>query len=445
MKRTTRLLLVPLLVAGVAAPLSALPAAADSGGRTPPALRVGDGPADKDAVSVVRPAGDGKVGQVPVGDARLTDYDAAGGHAVLTGGASHGLQGSPDRLRPGDVIASPATAATPQGALVKVTAVHPQAGGRVAVDTRPADLTDALGDGTVDLRVPLTAADLKAKPSSTGGRVSGGQAGGGGIRLDVDVPMPPGVKPTEGHSSALSGSLEIRPELLFSYERAHWYSVAPSKAEIGMGDDYAYDFKAHAEGSAAYDTGRKPLRIPAAEVDVNKTVWVGPVPIVLNAKIDYFYDVSADGKITVDAEQRTEGRLNIGARYDADHGWSALSGPEPVTRGTATRVTGTATAQAGIGAHAELGLYGSIGVTADAMPYLKATVRGSGGGGQPKDGKRAGQTGVDDTHGEWALYGGGRLTGSFFGKLSVLGVKVLDHSWDFPAVTYEHRLAGGSS
>ncbi|WP_171170061.1 hypothetical protein [Streptomyces sp. I05A-00742] len=441
MKHTTRFLLVPLLLAGVAAPLSALPAAADSGDRTPPALRVGDGPADKDAVSVVRAAGDGKVGPVPVGDARLTDYDAAGGHAVLTGGASNGGQGAPDQLRAGDVIASPATTQTPQGALVKVTAVHPQTGGRVAVDTRPADLTDALGDGTVDLRTPLTAADLRTKPSSAGGKVTGGQANGGGIRLDVDVPMPPGVKPTEGHSSALSGSLEIRPELLFSYERAHWYSIAPSKAAIGLEGDYTYGFKAHAEGTASYDTGHKPLHIPAAEVDVNKTVWVGPVPIVLNAKINYFYDISADGKITVDAEQRTEGRLEAGARYDADHGWSALSGPEPVTTGTAARVTGAATAKAGVGTHAELGLYGSIGVTADVMPYLKATASGSGGAEPPKDGKSAE---VNDAHDAWALYGGGELTGSFFAKLSVLGVKVLDHSWDFPPVTYEQRLAGGS-
>ncbi|ARZ71827.1 hypothetical protein SMD11_6251 [Streptomyces albireticuli] len=452
MKFAPRSLLIPLLLAGVAAPLAAFPAAADPGGsghQAPPVVGAGDGPADKEAVSVVRPGADGKVTQVPVGGARLTGYDATGGHAVLTGarasdGAGSGA-GTPAQLRVGDVIASPVTAVTPHGALVKVTATHPGAGGSVTVDTAPADLTEALGDAKADVRTPLTAADLKTKPLTQGGHVSTGPSDGQGIRLDVDVPVPPGVKPTAGHSSALSGHLDLKPEMLFSYERAHWYSVQPSKAEIGLSADYTYEVKAHAEGSASYDTGRKPLRIPAAEVDVDKTVWLGPVPIVLTMKVDYFYDVSADGKISVDAEQRSTGRLEAGARYDADKGWSALSGPEPATTGTPARVEGSATAKAGIGTHAQLGLYGSVGVAADFMPYLKATAHGvAGDGSAPKTGAAKADA-PQGVNGDWAVYAGADLTGSFFAKLAVFGVKVLDHTWEFPKVTYEHKLAGSDS
>lgn len=440
MKYSRRLLLLPVLLAGVAVPLAALPASASAdtgGGQTPPSLSLGAGPSDKQSVTVVRPSTDGKAGQVQVGDARLTKYDA--GHAELSSGGGNGAKGSPADLRAGDVIAGPATPVTPQGVLLKVVAVHPQAGGSVSVDTAQATLADALGDGKADLRVPLTAADLKATSPGGGGKVSEGQSNGQGIRFDVDVPMPSGVKPTAGHSSALKGHLDLKPEMLFSYERAHWYSVQPSKATIGMAADYDYGFAAHAEGTASYDTGHKPLHIPAAEVDVNKTVWLGPVPIVLNLKVNYFYDISADGKVTLDAEQNTKGHLEVGATYDKDRGWSALSGPEPTTTGTQTRIEGSATVKGGVGTHAELGLYGSVGVGADVMPYLKATVHGTAGDTKNvKDIKN-----VNDAKGDWALYGGGELTGSFFARLDIFGTKVLDKTWDFPKVSYEHKLAGG--
>lgn len=436
MKFCARHLLVPLLVTGIAVPLSAIPAAAAGPGpadRNPPALTAADGPADKDAVTVVRGGADGPATAVPVGDTRLTGYDEAGGHAVLSAGKAANGGASAAQLRPGDVIASPATPVAPHGALVKVVATRTAADGSVAVDTAPADLVDALGDAKADLRTPLTAADLKVKPLTKGGKATAGQAGGQGIRLDVDVPMPDGVKPTQGNSSALSASMELHPEMLFSYERAHWYGYAPSKAEIGMAADYGAGVKLHAEGSASYDTGHKPLHIPAAEVDVDKTVWLGPVPIVLNLKVDYFYDVSADGKITVDAEQRTDGRLEVGARYDADKGWSALTSPEPTTQGTPARIQGAATAKAGIGSHARLGLYGSVGVEADAMPYLKATATGFAEGTPPKDVKT-----------DWGLYAGLELNGSFFARLRIFGVKVIDHSWAFPELRYERKLAGGT-
>ncbi|MER5785848.1 hypothetical protein ABT104_29645 [Streptomyces mobaraensis] len=447
MKLSRSRLLLPVLLAGVVIPSAALPATADTGGtggrQAPPALSLGDGPADKQAVTAVRPSADGTNRRVEVGGARLTTYGP--GHAVLSPGGNGGLKGSPTDLAVGDVIAAPATPAAPRGALVKVAAVHPQAGGAVSVDTTPATLADALGDGKADVRVPLTPADLKVESPANGGKVTGGQ----GFRFDVDVPLPAGVKPTAGHSSALTGHLDLKPEMLFSYERSHWYSLQPSKAAIGMSGDYSYGFAAHAEATATYDTGHQPLHIPAAEVNVDKTVWVGPVPIVLTLKVNYFYDVSADGKVTLDAEQNTKGRLEVGASYDAARGWSALSGPEPATTGEPARVEGSGTVKGGVGTHAELGLYGSIGVTADAMPYLRAAVHGSAGG-RRTDGTRdargtqAPASGAAP-EGDWALYGGGELTGSFFARLNVFGTKVLDKAWEFPKVSYEHRLAGGQA
>ncbi|MFE0043342.1 hypothetical protein [Streptomyces albireticuli] len=64
----------------MAVPLAAFPAAADAGGpggsgqHAPPVVGAGDGPAGKEAVSVVGPGADGKAVQVPVGGAGLGLY-----------------------------------------------------------------------------------------------------------------------------------------------------------------------------------------------------------------------------------------------------------------------------------------------------------------------------------------------------------------------------------
>ncbi|MFJ4189275.1 hypothetical protein [Kitasatospora sp. NPDC089509] len=420
--RRLRLLCLPLTVASVLVPVTGAVAAA---GGSPPQLRAGGPPSDPESVTVLRPGADGAVTPLAGPHLRLVHLQADG-RAQLTGG--NGGNGPQDtgQVRAGDVIASPASGATPHGALVKVTGVHPGTDGTVTVDTRPADLVDALGDASADLTVPLTAADLSVRPAP-GGKVNTAPGSGGstGVRFDVDVPMPSGVTPTDGHSSALTAHLRFDPRLLFSYQRAHWYGAAPSKAEIGLTGDYDQSIELHAQGTAAYSSGHRPLHIPVAEVNVDKTVWLGPVPIVLTLKVDYFYDVSADGKITVDAEEHSQGQLRVGAHYDANGGWSALTSPDPTSRGSSSRITGSATAKAGVGSHVALGLYGSVGVTADTEPYLKATAKG------------------EDAQADWALYGGLDITGSFFADLRVFGTKVLDKTWTLPPFHREWQLARG--
>ncbi|MFF7635134.1 hypothetical protein ACFZB9_18560 [Kitasatospora sp. NPDC008050] len=440
-----RLLSVPLALTVVLVPVgSALAASDGSADHVPPTLQLTGPPADPDTATVLRPGANGGVTPVPVAHLRLARLDADGSALLVGGSPPGGPQSTAQQPRPGDVIVGPATGATPHGALVKVTAVHPGTDGSTAVDTVPATLVDALGDAGADLTVPLTAADISVKPSSAGGKVntSAGQSSSPGVSFDVDVPMPPGVEPTPGHGTALHAQVDFHPELLFSYQRAHWYGVAPSKAEIGLAGDYSHSVQVHAQGSAAYDTGHQPLHIPAAEVNVDKTVWLGPVPIVLNLKVDYFYDVSADGKITVDAEEHTQGRLQVGARYDANGGWSALSSPAPTSHGSSSRISGTATAKAGIGSHIALGLYGSVGVAADTQPYLKATV---GAQNAPDAPNTPNTPNTPNAQANWALYGGLDITGSFFAKLNIFGTTVLDKDWQLPPLSQEWKLAEGST
>ncbi|WP_369382811.1 hypothetical protein [Streptomyces sp. cg36] len=421
-------LTVPLALLGVVGP-AATAMAADQG-EQPPALAVTQGPADKTSVTVVRPGADGKVTPVSTGQLRLKNLDASG-RGVLTPGPSlrSGASGA-QQLRPGDVIAAPAAPGTPHGALVKVNEVHTGADGSVDVRTVPADLTELLGDARADLNVPLTRDDIKVRPLGAGTTVRTGpqQTGSGnGLHFDVDVPLPSAITPTQGHSAPLSAGVDFAPELKFSYERAHWYGVAPSKALIGLAGDYTYGVKVHAQTGGAYESGHKPLHIPAAEVNVDKTVWLGPVPIVLNLKVDYFYEVSADGKVSLDAEQHTQGRLEVGARYDKSEGWRALTSPRPTSTATPPQVSGSATAKSGIGAHTEMGLYGSVGVAADTEPYLKA------------------KAATQDSRTQWSLDAGLDVTGSFFAKLKLFGTPVVDQKWPLPPLNWQWKVAGSDT
>ncbi|MFD0572872.1 hypothetical protein ACFQ0T_31100 [Kitasatospora gansuensis] len=76
-------------------------------------------------------------------DLQLTSYDQRTGTAVLavandrTGAPSPSASAATGAVRTGQLIASPPSAAVPQGALLAITAVEPAGAGKVRVETRP--------------------------------------------------------------------------------------------------------------------------------------------------------------------------------------------------------------------------------------------------------------------------------------------------------------------
>lgn len=116
------------------------------------------------SVAVARAgAGGSKPVKARGSDIRLAEYDPARGRAVLAAGK--------DKVRAGDVIASPPTESAPNGALFKVrTAKQTDKG--VEVTTAPATLSEALGPAEVRRTIEAPALDVTVKPLVAGVRTA---------------------------------------------------------------------------------------------------------------------------------------------------------------------------------------------------------------------------------------------------------------------------------
>ncbi|GGQ49341.1 superantigen-like protein SSL4 [Couchioplanes azureus] len=250
---------------------------------------------------------------------------------------------------------------------------------------------------------------------------------GSEIKLDLDVPVGElGFTGTAQAGPTLSGWVHLQPQVIFNYERAHWYSVAPSAAAIGIGGAYDYGWKVHAGLAGTVDTGRKPLRLPFAEVHVHTTLLVGGFPVVVDADLTYFYQVSASGKITVDAEQKTAGELSLGVRYSKDRGWSQIPlATSHVTPGRKLEINGAAEAKATIGAQFDVALYGAVGAGLEWAPYLRADAAAG-----------------TSTAPRWGVYAGFEAKGQLFAQLKILGIKLFEKRLDLPPLRKEWQIAG---
>ncbi len=416
-------------------------------------------------------------------EVRLAAYDPSTGKATLTT-----AKGGKPAVRRGDVIASDRTAQLPHGALVKVTDPKPDRAGAVTV--APATLPDLLGDARINSATPVDPAGITVKPlikgvsaavtpaakpaavlpspvpsaprasaspTATGqpgttvppastvlttadkiapaplptGSANGRHAVGGELALDLDIPLAQhGFRATKQGGPTLSGWVHFQPQVIFSYQREHALSLAPSEASIGIGGAYDYGWKVHASLAGEVDSGRLPLRLPFAEVHVHTTLWVGGFPIVVDADLTYFYQVSASGQISVDTEQKTTGVVSLGARYTKATGWERL----PIATATTTvgkelRIAGKATARATIGAQLKVALYGAVGAGLEWAPYLRADV----------DAEALPKQRLD-----WALYAGFDLTGSLFIQLKIFGITIIDKTFQLPPLNAQWQVAGGT-
>jgi hypothetical protein len=148
--------------------------------------------------------------------------------------------------------------------------------------------------------------------------------------------------------------------------------------------------------------------------------------VVVDADLTYFYQLSAAGQISVDAEQKTTGDVTLGAVYRQGTGWTGLPVANGSSRaGDGPTITGTASGQAAIGAQVDISLYGGVGVGLVFAPYLRAAVDAP----------------LPALH--WGLYGGFGLRTTLFVHLEVTGVPVFDKNWDLPPVTAEWPVTEG--
>ncbi|MGW7580582.1 hypothetical protein ACWGKU_14190 [Kitasatospora sp. NPDC054768] len=374
----------------------------------------------------------------------LSSYDPTTGAAVLapatTGPqAPSALAASPAAaaaaVRPGQLIDSPPTPAAPHGALVAVTDVQPTADGKVAVSTRPATLPELLGGTSAGLRSAVSPSTFDVQPQIGGVQVvtdlgatsgQGSVYGSLGLSANATVPLP------DGSSAKLSGSVSLRPAIDFSYQGGLGV-IDPQQARVG------FTLGAHADWhvSANLTASTGPIRIPLATYSASPVVMVGPLPVVINLAFTLSADISADGTVSLDAEQAYDGQWGVHSDYVKGPGWTTTTDPGNSTVSPLRLdLKGSASAKAGLLAEGSIALYDTVGVKASIEPYLRAVVNGS----VVLDG--AGTT--PDVNGAAALYGGLDINGALMARLVILGTPILEADLPFLAFHREWPIASVS-
>ncbi|KAB1142852.1 hypothetical protein F7R91_27490 [Streptomyces luteolifulvus] len=459
-KRHTRALLPALSVTALllAAGCSSPPAQADHPAPDPGRTRTGEASpaADRPLAVAAAPSGTTAATASPSGSGgrarpttlTVSSYDSKTRRAVIspknprspknTGSSSSPAPAkAPHRAAVGDVIASAPAPGAPRGLLAKVTEVVGETDAGTEVRTEPATLDALLGDDTARGTVPVDPAAFDVDKLIPDVDISWAKAGDvhvgpegatvplGSLRLDVeaDVPTPPGT-PVSADAS-VSGFVQVAPKVDFRYG-GQGAGDAPGSAYLGVSGDWTSGWALKGRASASTST---PLRIPFAKLHADPVLQVGPIPVVVNLDLTCYFQISADGSVTVDIRQELKGDFTAGGTFGPVSGWKPVSSADMTSTPVRATMTAAGQAKASLGAEASVGLYGTVGVTADLAPYLRAEAAG----------KVSTQDGVD---GSWAVYGGVDLSGTLRLQLSIFGTPVFQRSIPLGALNREWKLAG---
>ncbi|MFD5597648.1 hypothetical protein [Streptomyces griseorubiginosus] len=346
----------------------------------------------------------------------------------------------------GDVIASAPSPGAPDGVLAKVTEiVDTSADGSATVQTEPAKLNSVLGQSKANGAVPVDPSTMKVDPLVEGVKVSWAKTGDlsfgpegaklplGSLRIDVGTAVQTAAGAPASAAASLKGFVQLAPEVAFSYDGSGTAaSSSPSGAFLGLTGEWTSQWQL--KGRAAGTTNGKPIRIPFAELHADPVIQVGPVPIVVNLDLVCYFRVDADGRVTVDAEQDLKGDFRVGGNFTWAKGWSGVSESHMTGEPLKTTVTAVGDVKAAMGTEATVGLYGTVGVTADLAPYLRAEATATADGSTDT---------TASAHGSWVLYGGVDLTGTLNLQLSIFGTPVFQTRIPLGALHKEWLLTKG--
>ncbi|WP_216591674.1 hypothetical protein [Streptomyces brasiliscabiei] len=381
------------------------------------------------------------------------DSDSGAGSDTGSGPGSGPGSGSGDAkpkaaVAVGDVIASAPAPGAPDGVLAEVTeVVGTAADGGTTVETEPAKLNSVLGESEADGTVPVDPSTMEVDPLVQGVKVSWAKTGDltfgpegaklplGSLRIDVGAAVETAPGAPASAAASVEGFVQLAPEVAFSYDGSgSGTGSSPGGAFLGLTGDWASQWSL--KGRAAGSTDGKPIRIPFAELHADPVIQVGPVPIVVNLDLVCYFQVEADGRVTVDVEQDLKGDFRVGGNFTWSKGWTGVSESKMTGEPLKTTVTAVGDVKAAMGAEATVGLYGTVGVTADVAPYLRAeadaTAEGS-------------ADGTGSASGSWALYGGIDLTGTLNLQLSIFGTPIFQTKIPLGALHEEWLLTKGEA
>ncbi|MFI6488779.1 hypothetical protein [Streptomyces sp. NPDC050564] len=347
----------------------------------------------------------------------------------------------------GDIIASAPAPGAPDGLLAKVTKVIGKSGDGTEVQTAPTTLDTLLGDDDAKGSVPVDPAsfdverllpDVKVSWAKTGDIHSGPEGTKvplGSLRVDVGAKVGTATGAPASAKASVSGFVQVAPEVDFSYGGDSAGS-GPGAAYLGVSGDWTSRWAVKGRAAASAE----PVRVPFAKLHADPVLQVGPIPVVVNLDLTCFFQIGADGSVTVDIEQDLKGDFKAGGTFGPAKGWMPVNESHMTSSPVRSAVTAVGNVKASLGAEATVGLYGTVGVTADLAPYLRGEAAGS------LDATSAtgatAKTGVGAS-GAWAVYGGVDLTGTLRIQLSIFGTPVLQHSIPLGTLHREWKLADG--
>jgi hypothetical protein len=388
---------------------------------------------------------------------KVTSYDSRTRRAVISRVRKGTSSPSPTSSGPtrsdgtavGDVIASAPAPGAPDGLLAEVTKVIGETGDGTEVQTAPTTLDTLLGDDEAKGSVAVDPAsfdverllpDVKVSWAKTGDVHSGPEGTKvplGSLRVDVAARVDTAVGAPASAAASVSGFVQVAPEVDFSYGGDSAGS-GPGSAHLGVSGDWTsrWAVKGRAAASA------QPVRLPFAKLHADPVLQVGPIPVVVNLDLTCYFQIGADGSVTVDIEQDLKGDFKAGGTFEPAKGWTPVNESHMTSTPVRTSVTTAGSVKASLGAEATVGLYGTVGVTADLAPYLRGEATGSvdassGNGATAK-------TGVG-TAASWGVYGGVDLTGTLRIQLSIFGTPVFQHAIPLGVLHREWKLADGTA
>ncbi|NUT28551.1 MAG: hypothetical protein HOV84_22020 [Streptomyces sp.] len=357
----------------------------------------------------------------------------------------------------GDIIASAPAPGAPDGVLAEITRVAGTTDdGDTTVQTEPAKLTSVLGKSKAEGTVPVDPSAMKVEPLLKGVKVSWARTGGlhfgpegaklplGSLRIDVGAAIATADGATaEGApasaAASVKGFVQIAPEVAFSYDGSGTAAgTSPGGAFLGLSGDWASRWSL--KGRAAGSTSGQQTRVPFAELHADPVIQVGPVPVVVNLDLTCYIQVNADGRVTVDVEQNLKGDFRVGGTFSWAKGWTPVSESDMTGEPLKARVTAAGDVKAALGAEATVGLYGTVGVTADLAPYVRAHLDASAEGSVDGRGTASGTA-----KGTCALYGGVDLTGSLQLQLTIFGTPLFQRKIPLGALHHEWLLTKGGA
>ncbi|WP_443074604.1 hypothetical protein [Streptomyces sp. NBC_01455] len=386
----------------------------------------------------------------------VTSYDSRTRRAVISpahkgnpsASPAPGGTPAPSRTAVGDVIASAPAPGAPDGLLAKVTEVIDERSDGTEVRTAPTTLDALLGDGDAKGTVPVDPASFDVERLLPDVKVSWARAGDvhagpegakvplGSLRVDAATRVATAEGASASAAATVSGFVQVKPEVDFSYGGGG-AAAGPGTARLGVSGDWTsrWALKGRAAASA------QPVRLPFAKLHADPVLQVGPIPVVVNLDLTCYFQISGDGRVTVDIEQDLKGDFDAGGTYDSARGWTPVNESHMASTPVHALVTTAGGVKAALGAQATVGLYGAVGVTADLAPYLRGEAAGTVGVTAPAGSGTKAHTAATGT---WGVYGGLDLSGTLRIQLSVFGTPVLQRGIPLGALHREWRLAGGT-